>query len=188
SAQQDNGGLAFPDCGVDRVSIGRPGNSPGDERRLAIEIGNAAHWSSCGWLPPDVRGWSIGEQSRQPLAVRREHGLHQQPARQARSRNTSQLLRRAALGTSYHDLHVRQPVQRRQTYYEEKLSSRINRRFLSVLAHDLVGTARGRCFLYAKSVLAGRRKIQPSTTRRPAAPPAAIRYFVSIASIGIHQP
>ena len=35
---------------------------------------------------------------------------------------------------------------------------------------------------------AGRRKIQPSAVWRPASPTAAVRYFVSIASVGVHQP
>src|SRR5260370_7095598 len=37
-------------------------------------------------------------------------------------------------------------------------------------------------------MLAGGRKIQPSAVRRPASPTAAVRYLVSVASIGVHQP
>src|SRR6266852_1358827 len=42
-AQQHNVGLACSHCGIDGVSIGRPGNSPGNERGLTAEVGNAVH-------------------------------------------------------------------------------------------------------------------------------------------------
>src|SRR5258707_13618506 len=42
-AKQFEVGLAFSDRGVERVPIVRPGNSPGDERGFAAEVGSPAN-------------------------------------------------------------------------------------------------------------------------------------------------
>lgn len=61
--------------------------------------------------------------------------------------------------------------------HEEESSSRCNRRLLSFLAHQVVGTTRRRGFLYAKSILARGRELDPLAVGRPTSPTAAVRYF-----------
>lgn len=117
-----------------------------DEDRLVAKVGNAAHGSAARWLSPDVRGRPIGQQHGQPLAVWREHRLHQQPARQLRSRDASQLLRCSILWIRDQHFHVRQSIERGQIQHEVKFSVGVHRGSLTVLAHEQIGALLAKVF------------------------------------------